>query len=144
MKNTRKMPTIITIPSHNKCRQTKEFLIDNGVNVIERNVYHSPLSTMDLIQLSNRAGGLMELVAKRSKAYPALKALLDKDEETKMSQVFSYILAHPRVLKYPIVFDDNRFNIGYNEDEIRAFLPRDKKNYYFMKTLERIEQMKTA
>lgn len=143
-----KNPTIITITSNKQCRDAMEFFEENKVKVNEQNVLKEPLTIQELIYLGERAGNILNLIATRSKAYSGLKVLLDNDEKTKMSQVYEYILENPKVLKYPIIFDHKRLNIGYSEDEIRAFLPREMKNHYFSATLEQLEReqsiMKTA
>ncbi|CRH94310.1 Regulatory protein spx [Chlamydia trachomatis] len=35
---------------------------------------------------------------------------------------------NPRILKSPILIDDKRLQVGYKEDDIRAFLPRSIRN----------------
>ena len=34
----------------------------------------------------------------------------------------------PRILKSPILVDEKRLQVGYKEDDIRAFLPRSVRN----------------
>ena len=128
--------TTIVVPGNKPCRQTMEFFKSNDIPVVARNVQHDPLTLAELIYLSGRAGGFMNLIAKKSKAYPALEKMLENDEETRMSQVYAYMLENPRVLKYPMILDEKRIYIGHHEDEIRAFLPRNMKRYYFSKTLD--------
>lgn len=41
-----------------------------------------------------------------------------------MNQLISLISEHPSLLRRPIIVDEKRMQIGFNEDEIRAFLPR--------------------
>ncbi|MCF0116762.1 MAG: hypothetical protein HUJ61_01775, partial [Bacilli bacterium] len=36
------------------------------------------------------------------------------------------------VLKRPIMVDDRRIQVGYNEEEIRTFIPRDKTGQYII------------
>ena len=38
------------------------------------------------------------------------------------------IQENPRILKSPILIDDKRLQVGYKEDDIRAFLPRSIRN----------------
>ena len=35
------------------------------------------------------------------------------------------LVKYPDLIKRPIIFDDKRLEVGYNEEEIRRFLPRD-------------------
>ncbi|WP_278229377.1 ArsC/Spx/MgsR family protein [Lactococcus lactis] len=59
----------------------------------------------------------------RTKIYKKMKSV------TKMTtmQLFEKILENPKLLKEPIIFDDNKMLTGYNSEEIRKFLPRDRK-----------------
>ena len=41
-----------------------------------------------------------------------------------MDELINLIYKYPSLLKRPILFDNKRLQIGYNEDEIRRFLPR--------------------
>ncbi|MGC4440450.1 ArsC/Spx/MgsR family protein, partial [Streptococcus suis] len=52
------------------------------------------------------------------------KALNCNIEDLSLSQVIDLIQENPRILKSPILIDDKRLQVGYKEDDIRAFLPR--------------------
>ena len=41
-----------------------------------------------------------------------------------MKDLFKLISKNPGLLRRPIIIDDKRLQVGYNEDEIRRFLPR--------------------
>ena len=41
-----------------------------------------------------------------------------------MMEKFKLISKNAGLLRRPIVIDDKRLQVGYNEDEIRRFLPR--------------------
>lgn len=45
-----------------------------------------------------------------------------------VNEVIDLIQENPRILKSPILIDDKRLQIGYKEDDIRAFLPRSIRN----------------
>ncbi len=49
-------------------------------------------------------------------------------EELSVNEVLDIIMETPRILKSPILVDDKRLQIGYKEDDIRAFLPRSVRN----------------
>ncbi len=42
-----------------------------------------------------------------------------------VSELINLISKNPSLLRRPIIMDNKRMQIGFNEDEIRAFLPRD-------------------
>lgn len=41
-----------------------------------------------------------------------------------MKKLYQLISENPGLLRRPIIMDDKRLQVGYNEDEIRRFLPR--------------------
>ncbi len=50
---------------------------------------------------------------------------LDIDVESiSVSELLQLIEQYPSLLRRPIITDTKRMQIGFNEDEIRAFLPR--------------------
>lgn len=49
-------------------------------------------------------------------------------DELSVSEVVDLIQENPRILKSPILIDDKRLQVGYKEDDIRAFLPRSIRN----------------
>lgn len=66
--------------------------------------------------------GTEEIISKRSKAYQKLNIDLD---EIPLKQLFSLVQENPGLLRRPIILDEKRLQVGYNEDEIRRFLPRE-------------------
>ncbi len=66
--------------------------------------------------------GTEDIISKRSKAYRSLKIDVD---DLPMTELYELIRKTPGLLRRPIIIDDKRLQIGYNEDEIRRFLPRE-------------------
>lgn len=46
-------------------------------------------------------------------------------DELSIMDLIDLIAKNPSLLRRPIIMDSKRMQIGFNEDEIRAFLPRD-------------------
>ena len=65
--------------------------------------------------------GTEDIISKRSKAYQSLKVDLNA---LLMKALYKLISENPGLLRRPIIMDDKRLQVGYNEDEIRRFLPR--------------------
>ena len=65
--------------------------------------------------------GTEEIVSTRSKAFQELNIDLD---DISMNELIDLIEKNPSLLRRPIILDDRRMQVGYNEDEIRRFLPR--------------------
>jgi regulatory protein spx len=65
--------------------------------------------------------GTEEIVSKRSRVYQELTVDLD---DLPLRDLFTLIQTHPGILRRPIMVDDKRLQVGFNEEEIRRFLPR--------------------
>ncbi|BAQ24159.1 transcriptional regulator Spx [Streptococcus troglodytae] len=83
----------------------------------------SPLSRDELLKiLSYTENGTEDIISTRSKVFQKLDIDVD---ELSVSELINLISKNPGLLRRPIIMDDKRMQIGFNEDEIRAFLPRD-------------------
>jgi len=70
--------------------------------------------------------GTEEIISTRSKVFKQLQPDLEK---LSFQELLTLIEDHPGILKRPIMFDDKRLQVGYNEDEIRSFLPREVREF---------------
>jgi len=66
--------------------------------------------------------GTSEIISYRSQAYQNLDVNI---EDLSMSELLELFTEEPSLIRRPIIMDDKRLQIGYNEEEIRCFLPRD-------------------
>ena len=48
-------------------------------------------------------------------------------EDMTISELISFIKENPSVLKRPIMVDDRKIQVGYNPEEIRVFIPHEKR-----------------
>ena len=117
------MVTLYTSPRCTSCRKARAWLKEHGIPFTERNIFSEPLS-MDEVKniLRMTENGTEDIISKRSKAYQSLNINLD---EMSMTELYDLIRKNPGLLRRPIIMDDKRLQIGYNEDEIRRFLPRE-------------------
>lgn len=65
--------------------------------------------------------GTEEIISTRSRTFQNLKINLD---DLSIDQIIDLVEKNPSLLRRPIIMDDRRLQVGYNEDEIRRFLPR--------------------
>ncbi|RRG09449.1 MAG: transcriptional regulator Spx [Lactobacillus sp.] len=117
------MVTLYTSPSCTSCRKARAWLQEHNIPYTERNIFSEPL-TMDEIKMILRMteNGTEEIISKRSKAFQKLHVDLD---DLPMKSLYNLIQKNPGLLRRPIIIDDKRIQVGYNEDEIRRFLPRE-------------------
>lgn len=117
------MVTLYTSPSCTSCRKARAWLTKQNIPFKERNIFSEPLSVNEIKQiLQMTEDGTEEIISKRSKVYQSLNVDLD---ELPLKELFDLIRKNPGLLRRPIIMDDKRLQVGYNEDEIRRFLPRD-------------------
>lgn len=109
-------------PSCTSCRKARSWLDSYGVAYEEHNILTQPMTSDDLKAiLSKTENGTEDIISTRSKVFQKLN--VDVDDLT-INQLLVLISEHPSLLRRPIIMDDKRMQIGFNEDEIRAFLPR--------------------
>lgn len=105
------------------CRKAKAWLKENGLDFEERNIMSDPLTKDEIKEiLMMTETGTDEIISTRSKVYEKLD--VDFDDLT-LNQLVDIIEEHPSLLRRPLVFDETKFQVGYNEDEIHQFIPRE-------------------
>lgn len=116
------MVTLYTSPSCTSCRKARAWLQEHNIPFEERNIFSEPLSLDEIKNILRMTeDGTEDIVSKRSKAYKKLNVDLN---DLPMKKLYELISQNPSLLRRPIIMDDKRLQVGYNEDEIRRFLPR--------------------
>ncbi|MBF0776183.1 transcriptional regulator Spx [Streptococcus azizii] len=116
------MITLFLSPSCTSCRKARAWLTNHQVPFSEHNIMTSPLTKEELKNiLAFTENGTDDLISTRSKVFQKLKVDV---EELSVSELIDLIATYPSLLRRPIILDEKRLQIGFNEDEIRAFLPR--------------------
>ena len=72
--------------------------------------------------LSRCENGTEDLISKRSKIMQELNVDLD---DMSVNQLVDFIQKNPSVLKRPIILNERVFQIGYDQEEIDAFVPAE-------------------
>ncbi|AAS08639.1 transcriptional regulator Spx [Lactobacillus johnsonii] len=113
------MLNLYTSPSCTSCRKAKAWLKEHDISFKERNIFANPLNKEEIMQvLRMTENGTEEIISTRSRTFQNLKINLDD------YQLIDLVEKNPSLLRRPIIMDDRRLQVGYNEDEIRRFLPR--------------------
>ena len=117
------MVTLYTSPSCTSCRKARAWLEEHNIPFEERNIFSNPLNVDEIKQiLQMTEDGTEEIISKRSKIFQDLDIDLD---ELPLQKLYTLIQKNPGLLRRPLRMDSKRLQVGYNEDEIRRFLPRD-------------------
>jgi regulatory protein spx len=65
--------------------------------------------------------GTDEIISTRSKVFQELNTELDV---LPLQELYKFLRNHPTVLKRPIIQDERILQVGYQEEEMRVFIPR--------------------
>jgi regulatory protein spx len=116
------MVTLYTSPSCTSCRKAKAWLEEHEIPYRERNIFSEPLSIQEIKEILRMTeDGTDEIISTRSKTFQKLNVNV---ETMPLQDLFELIKDNPGLLRRPIIIDEKRLQVGYNEDEIRRFLPR--------------------
>ncbi|ERJ44932.1 transcriptional regulator [Lactobacillus jensenii MD IIE-70(2)] len=104
------------------CRKARAWLKKHDVPFKERNIFSETLTKEDIVNILRLTeNGTEEIISTRSKAFQELHVNLD---DLSIDQLLDLVEKNPSLLRRPIIMDDRRLQVGYNDDEIRRFLPR--------------------
>ena len=116
------MIKIYTSPSCSSCRKVKKWFKDQNIPFEEKSIFSPSLSSKDLNEmLAKSENGTDDIISSRSKIIKEKHVNID---DMKISELLDFVKANPSVLKRPIIVDNKRMQVGYNEEEIRVFIPR--------------------
>ena len=117
------MVIIYTTPSCASCRKAKAWLDEHKIPYIEKNIFAFPITKEDIrLILKNTENGFEDIISTRSKYI--VENNIDI-ENMKFSELEQLIIDNPSILRRPIIVDDNKLQVGYNEEEIRVFIPKE-------------------
>lgn len=121
------MLTLYTSPSCTSCRKARAWLQEHEIPYVERNIFSEPLNIDELKAiLQMTEDGTEEIISTRSRVFQKLNMDLD---ELSLKELLDLVKENPGLLRRPIMIDEKRLQVGFNEDEIRRFLPRDVRQY---------------
>lgn len=119
------MIKIYTSASCSSCRKVKEWFQEQKIPFEEKNIFTAALDPKELKEILVKSeNGTEDIISLRSKIIK--EQSLDLDSMS-INQIIDFIKNNPSVLKRPIMVDDRRIQVGYNEEEIRTFIPRAKR-----------------
>ncbi|NKW95697.1 transcriptional regulator SpxA [Bacillus toyonensis] len=130
------MVILYTTASCGSCRKAKAWLEENQIDYTEKNIVSNSLTVDELksiLRLTEE--GATEIISTRSKIFLELNINI---EALSLNEFYKLIIEYPQMLRRPIMLDEKRLQIGFNEEEIRKFLPRS------VRTVLNIELQKLA
>ncbi|WP_078380191.1 transcriptional regulator SpxA [Sutcliffiella halmapala] len=121
------MVTLYTTPSCTSCRKAKAWLEEHNIPYVERNILSNPLTIEEIksiLRLTEE--GTEEIISTKSKTFQELNINI---ENLPLPNLYQLMRENPQMLRRPIIQDEKRLQVGYNEEEIRRFLPRKLRTF---------------
>lgn len=114
--------TIYTQSSCSSSRKALKWLNENNIPYTEKRITSQPLTLAEFKNiLSMTEDGTDEIIATNSNDFKNLDVDI---EQLSIQELYNLIQQHPRMLRSPILLDEKRIQVGYNEMDIRRFIPR--------------------
>ncbi|ATO44839.1 Spx/MgsR family RNA polymerase-binding regulatory protein [Loigolactobacillus coryniformis] len=127
------MIKLFTQTSCNSSRKARQWLRDHDVQFEEQNVGKKAPTTAELKHiLSLTENGLDDIISTRSRAYPEVAAQLP---DMSFNETLKLLCERTQLLRKPIMVTENKVQIGFNDDEIRKFIPRHIRRLDFMQAM---------
>lgn len=117
------MIVVYTSPGCASCRKVKRWLKDHDLPFIEKNIFKTLLNENEIKHMLMRSeNGTDDIISKRSKIIQ--ETHVDLDGMT-TDQLVQFIKTNPSILKRPIIVSETNFQVGYDEEEIGVFIPKE-------------------
>lgn len=127
--------TVLWGPSCGSARRACQWLDEHNLAYNKVNVVSQAISLDTLKKvLSLTEYGADEIISERSKMFKKFgRKYIDSLTITELHRL---LVNYPSLIKKPIIFTHNKLQVGFNEDEIRSFIPRETRRVTFAKMLE--------
>ncbi|RUL50774.1 MULTISPECIES: transcriptional regulator Spx [Lysinibacillus] len=119
--------TIYTQSSCSSSRKAIKWLKENNISFIEKRITSQPLTLAEFKNILRMTeDGTDEIIATNSNDFKNLDLDID---QLSIQDLYNIIQQYPRMLRSPILLDEKRIQVGYNEMDIRRFIPRKVRAY---------------
>ena len=119
------MITIYTSSSCSSCKKVIAWFDEQNIPYVEKNIFSHTLKEEDIKDILTKSeNGTDDIISKRSKIIKDNNIVV---EDMSIKELIKFAKENPSVLKRPIIVDDHRIQVGYNPDDISAFMPYAKR-----------------
>ena len=127
--------TIYTQSSCSSSRKAIKWLKENDISYTEKRITSQPLTLAEFKNILRMTeDGTDEIIATNSNDFKNLNIDID---QLSIQDLYNLIQQYPRMLRSPILLDAKRIQVGYNEMDIRRFIPR-KVRAYELSTMQQL------
>lgn len=120
------MIILYTSPGCASCRKAKQWLKDNNLPFVEKNIFTTLLKEDEIKYLLQRTeNGTEDIISTRSKVFQEMNVNLD---DMGLNELVKFIRENPSIMKRPIIMNEKSLVVGYDDDEITSFVPSELRN----------------
>ena len=131
------MIKVYTVMACSSCKKAKEWLTNHELEFEEINLITDKIDPEDFLKIfSLTENGTEEIISTRSRAYKRLSLDFER-----LHELVKIIEENRTLLRRPLILDDKRLQVGYNEDDIRKFLPRSVRRVEMLEASHNIRQL---
>lgn len=117
------MILLYTSPGCASCRKAKQWLKENNLPFVEKNIFTTLLKEEEIKYLLQRTeNGTEDIISTRSKVFQQMNVDLD---DMGLNELVQFIRENPSIMKRPIILNEKNLVIGYDDDEITSFIPSE-------------------
>ncbi len=114
---------LYTSPGCASCRKAKQWLKDNDLKFVEKNIFTTLLKEDEIKYLLSRTeNGTEDIISTRSKVFQEMDVNLD---DMGLNELVQFIRENPSIMKRPIILNETNLVVGYDDDEITSFIPSE-------------------
>ncbi|KQL42098.1 ArsR family transcriptional regulator [Bacillus sp. FJAT-25509] len=126
------MVNLYVTSSCTSCRKAKAWLEEHDIDYNVKNIMNESLTLEEIKSILRMTEtGTEEIISKKSKTFQELNINIDS---LPLNELYKLIINNPKMLRLPIILDEKRLQVGYNEEEIRSFLPRKLRTFSYIKS----------
>ncbi|MEH7515287.1 transcriptional regulator SpxA [Gottfriedia acidiceleris] len=124
------MVNLYVTSSCTSCRKAKAWLEEHDIDYSVKNIMNESLTLEEIKSILRMTEtGTEEIISKKSKTFQELNINIDS---LPLNELYKLIINNPKMLRLPIILDEKRLQLGYNEEEIRSFLPRKLRTFSYI------------
>jgi len=116
------MLKLFTYPSSIDCKKVKQWLDKRCILYQEKELFDDLVTMEELKQMTSLTEmGVIDIIAPE---YLSMVQHVIEDNDISLKELYESMEREPKLLKLPILYDDKRMLVGYNEEELNKFLPK--------------------